>query len=110
MDPHIQKIIPVEVEVERLCQPAGDLSSDWRESHIVTPLDFVKPAPDIKILITPFWFAPNGIFKRAYGAKDGPAQTLPNSRLIPEHGIGTTLMNYMVWFQTLYSGLHVGFA
>lgn len=70
----------------------------------------MKPLPDPKNLITPFWFGLRTLFGDVYGAKNGHAQTLPNSRVTPGEGVTTVLMIYCLLFQFAYYDLHIGFA
>lgn len=110
LDPHTQKIIQIDLEIKELYQWAGVLNPGCTKSYIITPLDYVKPPPDPKSLITPFWFGLNVVSGHSYGSPAGPARTLPNSRVIPENGVSTALMLYLLVFQFLYYGLYVGFA
>ncbi|KAF2812833.1 uncharacterized protein BDZ99DRAFT_437541 [Mytilinidion resinicola] len=55
LDPELQKIVPVVTDITHLFQRSG-ISLDSLESYTLTPLDFVKPPPDSRSLITPFWF------------------------------------------------------
>ncbi|KAF2182295.1 hypothetical protein K469DRAFT_587270 [Zopfia rhizophila CBS 207.26] len=110
LDPEIQKALSVNAEIKHLCQRPG-IDPDLPESYTITPLDFVKPPPDPKSLITPFWFGlavVSGQDRTATHA-NRPAQTLPNSRVLPQDGVSMALTIYMVAFQLLYYGLHIGF-
>lgn len=111
LDPEIQKLLSVNAELKQLCRRPG-IDPDLPESFVLTPLDFVKPLPDTKSLITPFWFGLAVVSgrDRTAGRARSPAKTLPNSRVLPQDGVSMALTIYLVLFQILYYGLHIGFA
>jgi hypothetical protein len=99
LDSNAQKVFPLEVEIQDLCPDA----------YTTTPLDFVKPPPDAKSLVTPFWFG----FKAALGRDDtnskSPAQSFPNSRACPQDGMSIYLLVYeLLVVQAAFYGLHLG--
>ncbi|KAI9705308.1 MAG: hypothetical protein M1820_005138 [Bogoriella megaspora] len=109
LDPGTQKIISIDISIDDLRQQFGAFGPNSLNILSVTPLDFIKPKPDAKSLITPFWFGLNNVFGHAYGSKDGPVQTLPNSRVLPEDGVSAAVAIYTLLFQVMYYGLYIGF-
>ena len=81
-----------------------------KEPYTRTPLDFVKPPPDPRSLITLFWFGFGFVFGFGEEARQGPAQPLANSKTIPAEGIGWGVMMYLIFFQIMYHGLHLAIA
>lgn len=115
LDPESQRVFSMDTRIADICERPGDIRGIGSYySH--TPLDFVKPLPDPKSLITPFWFGLGAVFRpfgdnRARKFKTAPpAETFGNSRVIPQDGISTGLMVYTLLFQVAYFGLHIGFA
>jgi hypothetical protein len=95
-------VLPMDVPVAQVCRAAGA-----EEPYTHTPLDFVKPPPDPKSLIMPFWFGFGVVFNFEKEAGPRPVQTLANSKVIPAEGIGWGLMLYLIFFQVMYYGLHL---
>ncbi|KAI9661812.1 MAG: hypothetical protein M1821_009051 [Bathelium mastoideum] len=110
LDPATQRTIPMEADAKVTWQPLSVQTSAMSKPYTVTPLDFVKPKPDTKSLITPFWFGFNHVLGHVYGVTEGPAPTLPNSRILPQDGVTATLSAFNLLFQFLYYGLYIGFA
>ena len=110
LDPEIQRHIPVNTGIKNLCQRAG-VNPDLPETYAITPLDFVKPPPDPKSLITPFWFGLAVVFgqDRTASPASQPARILPNTRVLPQDGVSMALSIYMFTFQLVYYGFHIGF-
>ncbi|KAK4135148.1 hypothetical protein BT67DRAFT_292671 [Trichocladium antarcticum] len=111
LDPEGQRVFAMETSVADIWKHSGQ---DGSYRH--TPLDFVKPLPDPKSLITPFWFGlgavfrPSGDRRRTKHGYPTPVETLANSRVLPQDGISTTLMVYTLFFQVAYFGLHIAFS
>ena len=110
LDPSSQKIIPINAEVKEYFEWHNVSAAESSKKYSLTPLDFVKPKPDAKSLITPFWFGLNVVFAHTYGESEGPVETLPNSRVIPEDGVSWPMAMYTLLFQMLYYGLYIGSA
>ena len=110
LDPASQKVIKIDVEVKDLGQWLHTKTSAQTKSPAITPLDHVKPKPDSKSLITPFWFGLNHVLGHTYGVPDGLAKTLPNSRILPQDGVSTSMAAYNLLFQFVYYGWYLGFA
>ncbi|TGO40540.1 hypothetical protein BHYA_0035g00140 [Botrytis hyacinthi] len=113
LDPARPLILPLNETTEELCMPGHDPESFER-----TPLDFVRPAPDSKSLIAPFWFGLKATFnvpqylrlsKRPTTAKRA-RKTIANSTIHPAEGIGWILTLYLIFFQAMFYGLHIGVA
>jgi len=109
LDPNVHRVFSVDVEIKELCR-SGPVAPNYLDTYTTTPLDFVKPPPDPKSLITPFWFG----FKAVFGDNDRapkskPAQTFPNSHAGPQDGMSTALLVYeLLVFQVAFYGLHLG--
>jgi hypothetical protein len=112
LDPGTQRVIRMDVAMKDICERSGSVGECYLQTYTATPLDFVKPLPDSKSLITPFWFGLTVVFPsgREGKPKSRPAQTLPNSRVLPQDGISTALAVYLLLFQVVYFGLHIAFA
>lgn len=104
------------ITIAEICQRSGDVGPDYLQLHHHNPLDFFKPLPDPKSLITPFWFGLDSVLRPSAGQSktdeklSPPAKTFPDSRVLPQNGISTALMIYTLLFQIAYFGLHIGFA
>ncbi|KAI3319255.1 hypothetical protein HD806DRAFT_525570 [Xylariaceae sp. AK1471] len=92
LDPVRSIVLPLDLPLEQLSIPGLDLSSYRR-----TPLDILIPPTDPRSLISPFWFG----FKC-------PLNTIPNSASNPPEGVGWPLTIYLILFQVVYYGLHIG--
>jgi hypothetical protein len=116
LDPEAQRLVTMETSIAIVCEQSGEVGSDYMETFTHTPLDFVKPLPDTRSLITPFWFGLTAVLRpstgrlRAQDKQQAPVKTLANSRVLPQDGISTALMVYTLLFQVAYFGLHIGFA
>lgn len=75
-----------------------------------TPLDFVAPPHDPKSLFTPFWFGFTATFRPHTPIRTTPAKRIPNSLVHPAEGVGWGLTIYILLFQLMYYGLHIGVA
>ncbi|KAM0176229.1 hypothetical protein ACHAPC_009290 [Botrytis cinerea] len=113
LDPARPLILPLNKTTEELCMPDHDPESFER-----TPLDFVRPAPDSKSLIAPFWFGVKATFNtpryfRSRKRSLTPTKarkTIANSTIHPAEGIGWGLTLYLIFFQAMFYGLHIGVA
>ena len=78
LDPDYPQVLSMDTPVSQVHRDPGAEGSYAR-----TPLDFVKPPPDPKSLIMPFWFGFGVVF--SFGEERGPrpAQALANSKVIP---------------------------
>jgi hypothetical protein len=105
LDPNYPRVLSMDTPVSQVRRDVGA-----EEPYTRTPLDFVKPPPDPRSLITPFWFGFGVVF--GFGEEAGlrPAQTLANSKTIPAKGIGWGMMAYLIFFQIMYYGLHLAVA
>jgi hypothetical protein len=116
LDPEAQRVFPMDASMADICKRSDEAGSDHLQTYTYTPLDFVKPLPDPKSLITPFWFGLGAVLqplKKARKRKSKPrtpVKTLANSRVLPEDGISVALMVYTLLFQVAYFGLHIAFA
>ncbi|KAL2018417.1 hypothetical protein VTK56DRAFT_836 [Thermocarpiscus australiensis] len=97
LDPEAQRVFALSTSMAEICERSGHVGGpNYLQKYTHTPLDFVKPLPDPKSLITPFW--------------SGLGATMANSRVLPQDGISTALMVYTLLFQVVYFGLHIGFS
>jgi hypothetical protein len=104
LDPDYPQLLKMSTRISKVRDDAG-----VERPYTRTPLDFVKPPPDPKSLIAPFWFGFGVIFDLEEGGTR-PAQTLANSKVTPAKGIGWGMMTYLLLFQVVYYGLHVAVA
>jgi hypothetical protein len=102
LDPPSPMVLDMVVPIAQVCRSAG-----VNDSYSRTPLDFVKPLPDPKSLITPFWFGFGVVFDSGEEAGPRPTQTLANSRVLPPKGVSWGMMFYLIFFQVMYYGLHL---
>ena len=105
LDPNNPRVLRMDTPVSRVRCDAGA-----EETYRRTPLDFVKPPPDPRSLIRPFWFGLGVVFGFGEEVRQRPAQTLANSMAIPAEGIGWGMAVYLVFFQIMYYGLHIAVA
>jgi len=105
LDPNYPRVLSMDTLVSQVWRDAGA-----EEPYTRTPLDFVKPPPDPRSLITPFWLGFGVVFGSGKEAGSRPAQTLANSKVIPAEGIGWGMMVYLIFFQIMYYGLHLAVA
>ncbi|KAK3291134.1 uncharacterized protein B0H64DRAFT_450599 [Chaetomium fimeti] len=97
LDPEAQRVFTMRTSIFDICGGSAKAVPDLMPTYTHTPLDFIKPPPDPKSLIAPFWFGLSAVLRPSGGremkkAKTEPrVQTLANSRL-------------------LFFGLHIGFA
>ena len=115
LDPQSQRIVNMDADIKQLCDrphSTGEGSSAvlCLESYSRTPLDFVKPLPDPKSLTIPFWFGLSVVFFQNGKVKQKPAQTMPNSIVIPPNGLNPAVTIYTLLFQLIFYGLYIGFA
>ncbi|KAK3934097.1 hypothetical protein QBC46DRAFT_368427 [Diplogelasinospora grovesii] len=111
LDPARQIVIPVN-------QTIGQLYTRSRNQPVMfeqTPLDSLRPPPDPKSLIMPFWFGSKIVFDMFRPAtkrnsKEEHAGTISNSAITPPEGISWLLTSYLIVFQVVYYGLHIGIA
>jgi hypothetical protein len=102
LDPSSPKMLDMAVPIAQVRRSAG-----VNDSYSRTPLDFVKPLPDPKSLITPFWFGFGAVFDFGEEAGARPVQTLANSRVLPPDGVSWGMTLYLIFFQVVYYGLHL---
>lgn len=102
LDPPSSKILDMAVPIAQVWRNAG-----VNYSYSRTPLDFVKPPPDPKSLITPFWFGFGVVFDFGEDTGPRPVQTMANSRVLPPEGVSWGMMLYLIVFQVMYYGLHL---
>ena len=102
LDPLTPMELHMDVPIAQVCRNAG-----VNDPFARSPLDFVKPLPDPKSLVTPFWFGFAVVFGSREEKGPSPIQALANSRNIPPKGIGLTMMVYLIVFQVIYYGLHI---
>ncbi|KAI9765630.1 MAG: hypothetical protein M1839_005412 [Geoglossum umbratile] len=102
LDPDCPRVLTMDTPVSRVRRDVGA-----EEPYIRTPLDFIKPPPDPRSLVTPFWFSFGVVFCAGEEAGPRPVQTLANSKANPPEGIGWGLTAYLVFFQIMYYGLHL---
>ncbi|KAI9646424.1 hypothetical protein NHQ30_004416 [Ciborinia camelliae] len=113
LDPARPLTLPLSETTEELCMPDHDPESFER-----TPLDFITPAPDSKSLIAPFWFGVKATFdiqqflrpRKPPVTSIRPQKTIANSTIHPAEGIGWGLTLYLIFFQAMFYGLHIGVA
>ncbi|KAI9677754.1 MAG: hypothetical protein M1829_002526 [Trizodia sp. TS-e1964] len=104
LDPSRPIIVPVDATLDQLCFPRDPTRYER------TPLDFVKPPPDPKSLVAPFWFGFKATIDWLRPQPQKPAQTIPTSTISPANGLGWGLTLYLLLFQIMYYGLHLGVA
>ena len=108
LDPLRPEVLPMNTPIAYVCCNAGTKSP-----YTFTPLDFIKPPPDPKSLISGFWFGMGVVFnfKKEISPKPiqtlRPAQTITNTTPIPAEGIGWVMMIYLLFFQVIYYGLQI---
>ncbi|KAK4237161.1 hypothetical protein C8A03DRAFT_34894 [Achaetomium macrosporum] len=117
LDPEAQRVFALNTGMVEICERSGRVGRDHLHTYTHTPLDFVKPLPDPKSLITPFWFGLGAVLRpwatprrRLKGKLRSPAKTMANSRILPQDGVSTPLMVYTLVFQIVYFALHVCFS
>jgi hypothetical protein len=71
-----------------------------------TPLDFIKPPPDDKSLIAPFWFGVDSVFHRPEDGGRRPIRCFGNNKTMPPAGISNNERLYGIFLELLYFGLH----
>ncbi|KAJ3536376.1 hypothetical protein NM208_g6747 [Fusarium decemcellulare] len=71
-----------------------------------TPLDFIKPPPDDKSLIAPFWFGIASIFPTAEDPGRRPIRYFANHKTLPPKGITIKETIYGICLESVYFGLH----
>jgi hypothetical protein len=101
-DPPQPMELDMVVPIAQVCR-----SARVNDSYSQTPLDFVKPLPDPKSLITLFWFGFGVVFDSGEEAGPRLIQTLANSRVLPPKGVSWGIMFYLIFFQVMYYGLHI---
>jgi hypothetical protein len=89
---------------------AGARDVGAEEPYTWTPLDFVKPPPDPRSLIAPFWFGFGVVFGFGKEAGSRPVQNSANSKVIAAEGMGWGMMVYLIFFQIMYYGLYLAAA
>lgn len=109
LDPARPLIIPISRTTDELRQVPMNQANLFEQ----TPLDFVKPPPDPKSLVTPFWFGFKVVLESFQRHKISmppsmPVQTFPNSVVTPPAGVGWPLTLYLIFFQLMYYGMHIG--
>ncbi|KAK0611719.1 hypothetical protein B0T14DRAFT_334205 [Immersiella caudata] len=71
-----------------------------------TPLDFIKPPPDDKSLVAPFWFGVDSVFHRPEDGGRRPIRCFGNNKTMPPAGISNNERIYGIFLEFLYFGLH----
>ncbi|KAK3316956.1 hypothetical protein B0H66DRAFT_308132 [Apodospora peruviana] len=126
LDPGVQHTYAMDFAIADICRSKADLlGKPYLRSYTTsTPLDFVKPIPSSRSLVIPFWFGlaamfPQSNWRLTSPSPDDPkselasvrlAQTLANSRVLPQDGISLGIMIYTLVFQVAYFGLQIAFA
>jgi hypothetical protein len=114
--PDVQRMYSMDTSIADICVQSGKVEPDYLLTYRHTPLDFVKPPPDPKSLITPFWFGLGAVLRPFAGQHKAnldprlPLKTFADSRVLPPDGISITLMLYTLFFQIAFFGLHTAFA
>lgn len=83
LDPQTQRVISIDADIRQICQQPGVDTAAWLSSYPRTPLDFVKSHANSKSPTIPFWYGLSVVFFYSQRAKRKPAQTLPNSIVLP---------------------------
>ncbi|KAK4243035.1 hypothetical protein C7999DRAFT_36649 [Corynascus novoguineensis] len=92
LNPEAQRVFTMETSIAAVYELSGAVGPDYLETYTHTPLDFIKPLPDPRSLITPFWFGLTAVLRPSAGRGQGqgkpraPVKTLANSRVLPQHG------------------------
>ncbi|KAI1332931.1 hypothetical protein F5Y16DRAFT_407490 [Xylariaceae sp. FL0255] len=106
LDPFRSIVVPLELNLDQLSIPGLNIDNYQR-----TPLEVLGPTPDPRSLISPFWFGFKGVFRPVtslFHKHRQSGQTIPNSASSPPEGAGRILTLYLIIFQIMYYGLHIG--
>ncbi|KAI1745580.1 hypothetical protein F4680DRAFT_107899 [Xylaria scruposa] len=106
LDPVRSIVVPLDLTLQQLPIPNLDLDRYSR-----TPLEVINPPPDPRSLIAPFWFGLRCAvepFERVPNNPRRPLPTISNSLSNPPGGVGWGLTIYLILFQIMYYGLHIG--
>ncbi|KAH8843635.1 hypothetical protein MCOR07_005734 [Pyricularia oryzae] len=127
LDPVRAVILAADSTLDEICGPFRR-----HAPYKNTPLDFIKPPPDPKSLMVPFWFGFKVVFdhksmrdhnplpstsstsislgtprKQYDKAHRMPKTTIANSEITPPGGMSWPLTIYLLVFQLMYYGLHI---
>jgi hypothetical protein len=97
-------ILRTEHRVADILINAGDCA---RSPYSRTPLDFLKPPPDPKSLIAPFWFGAGVMFDVGKESVARPITTFGNNKTMPPRGITIREAIYGILFELVYFGFHL---
>jgi hypothetical protein len=103
-DVRTQIILTTEHRMADLLIAAGESA---RLPYKRTPLDFMKPPPDPKSLIAPFWFGIAVVLDVGKEPRDRPIRTFGNNKTMPPAGITTRETIYGIMFELVYFGMHL---
>ncbi|KAK5663613.1 hypothetical protein OQA88_4044 [Cercophora sp. LCS_1] len=96
-------VIHTEYPMRTVLLQAGDAA---RHPYSRTPLDFVKPPPDDRSLIAPFWFGVESIISVLEDRGRRPIRCFSNHKTMPPAGITARERLYGVFLELFYFGLH----
>ena len=82
---------------------AGEKAS---QPYSRTPLDFVKPPPDDKSLLAPFWAGVESIYSAGEDPGHRPIRYFANNKTMPPDGITFKETLYGILIEFLYFGAH----
>ncbi|KAF4437471.1 hypothetical protein F53441_13032 [Fusarium austroafricanum] len=102
---NVYSTITLEIQhpIDTILLDAGETAG---QPYSRTPLDFIKPPPDDKSLIAPFWFGVGSIFPTFEDPGHRPIRYFRNHRTIPPKGITFKEALYGIFLECLYFGLH----
>ena len=110
LDPARPIILPISQTTEELYQRSTSGQTTSLETR--APLDLIRPPPDPKSLVMPFWFGFKVVFgfwdRKRMSQPKPTQQAFPNSVVTPPAGVSWPLTIYLILFQLGYYGMHIG--